>query len=438
MKRLIDAWQRALHLWRVLKAYRHCRGLRFDSRTQLKQHQAQQIMVFTQQLSQKSPYFSAHRNLPLNQWPTMDKAIMMAQFNTMNTAGLDIQEVMGVAQNAERQRHIEPKIGPYTVGLSSGTSAMRGAFVVSDAERAQWAGIMLAKSLPKGLFSGERVALFLRANSPLYTAVRSRWLKFEYFDLFQPLQAQCERLQAYQASVIVAPAQVLLALAKQVHAGALLNQARRVISVAEVLSATDRAVIEQAFGSVHEIYQATEGFLASTCEQGTLHLNEEYVHIEPDWLDETQRRFVPIITDFTRQTQPIVRYRLNDVLRVSANPCRCGRVTRAIEAIEGRCDDMLQLPSTNGAPVTVFADVLSRALAQCLPLNEDYRLIQIGVNQLVLHTDINSLAWHEVRTHLNQVFTTLGVNAQTLVWRHERVMPQQAAHIKLRRIVRIF
>ena len=60
-----------------------------------------------------------------------------------------------------------------------------------------------------------------------------------------------------------------------------------------VTEAQDRALIVQAFGAVHEIYQATEGFLASTCEHGVLHLNEEYVHVEPQWLDREQRRFVP-------------------------------------------------------------------------------------------------------------------------------------------------
>jgi phenylacetate-coenzyme A ligase PaaK-like adenylate-forming protein len=59
-----------------------------------------------------------------------------------------------------------------------------------------------------------------------------------------------------------------------------------VISVAEVLEDSDREAVRAAFGvPTHQLYQATEGFLGYTCEHGTLHLNESFVHIEPDWLD---------------------------------------------------------------------------------------------------------------------------------------------------------
>ena len=81
-------------------------------------------------------------------------------------------------------------------------------------------------------------------------------------------------------------------------AGELTLKVKKVISVAEVLEPQDRELLRNVFHNVGEIYQATEGFLASTCRCGTLHLNEEFVHIEPQWLDE--HRFVPIVTDFTR------------------------------------------------------------------------------------------------------------------------------------------
>ncbi len=93
---------------------------------------------------------------------------------------------------------------------------------------------------------------------------------------------------------------MLRELAIAVLAGELAVRPKRVISVAEVLEPQDRALIERAFGPLHQVYQATEGFPASTCEHGVLHLNEEFVHIEPEWLDDEQRRFVPVITDFSR------------------------------------------------------------------------------------------------------------------------------------------
>ena len=356
----------------------------------------------------------------------------------MNTEGVTLAQAMEAAMAAEHSRDFTPAVGDITVGLSSGTSSRRAVFTVSPREKAQWAGVMLAKALPDGLFSGEKVALFLRANSNLYTAVRSPWLTFAFYDLFAPFDSLCAQLARYQPSVIVAPAQVLRQLALRVIDGSLALAPKKVISVAEVLEAQDRALIVQAFGAVHEIYQATEGFLASSCEHGVLHLNEEYVHIEPQWLDAEQRRFVPVITDFTRMTQPIVRYRLDDILIARATPCPCGRATRAIDGIEGRCDDLLLLPcARGGAPVAVFADVLTRAFAQALPPDADYRLLQSGDSALQLHAALDAAGLAALRAHLDAVLRGLGVAIDALAWTTSGELPAFDPTMKRRRIRRL-
>ncbi|MEC5159730.1 MULTISPECIES: F390 synthetase-related protein [unclassified Janthinobacterium] len=426
-------------LYWLLMAYWRTRRLRFADRAALEAYQSGALAAFTARLCAASPYFAPFAGVPLAQWPGMDKALMMANFGRMNSAGLTLDEVMRTALDAERSRDFSPAIGAVTVGLSSGTSAQRGVFAVSAREQAQWAGVMLAKALPDGLLAGERVALFLRANSNLYTAVRSPWLTFTFFDLLQPFERLCADLAAYRPTVVVAPAQVLRQLALALLEGrlALAAAPKRVISVAEVLEAQDRALIEQAFGAVHEIYQATEGFLASTCALGRLHLNEEYVHVEAQWLDGGRRRFVPVITDFSRLTQPIVRYRLDDVLLASAAPCPCGRVTRAIDAIEGRCDDMLTLPDRAGGGVAVFADALSRMLAQSLPRQADYRLVQSGVATLTLHAELDAAGLEQVRLRLACLLRGLGVDDTRLEWRLSTQLPAFDPTRKRRRIARL-
>ncbi|MGK5057286.1 F390 synthetase-related protein [Janthinobacterium sp. LB2P49] len=428
----------------LLLAYWRTRRLRFADRAQLDAYQQRQLARFIDTLCARSSYFAPYRSLPLAQWPTMNKALMLEHFDTMNTEGVTLAQAMDAAMAAEHSRDFTPAVGDITVGLSSGTSSQRAVFTVSPREKAQWAGVMLAKALPDGLFSGERVALFLRANSNLYTAVRSPWLTFAFYDLFEPFDSLCAQLAQYRPSVIVAPAQVLRQLALRVIDGSLALAPKKVISVAEVLEAQDRALIVQAFGAVHEIYQATEGFLASSCEHGVLHLNEEYVHIEPQWLDGEQRRFVPVITDFTRITQPIVRYRLDDILIARATPCPCGRATRAIDGIEGRCDDMLFLPSlpsmlsaNGGAPVAVFADVLTRAFAQALPPDADYRLLQSGDASLQLHAALDDAGLAALRDHLATVLRGLGVAADGLAWTTSGELPPFDPTMKRRRIRRL-
>ncbi|WP_308924577.1 F390 synthetase-related protein [Janthinobacterium sp. J1-1] len=423
-------------IW-LLLSYWRTRRLRFADRAQLDAYQKKKLTAFMATLCARSRYFAPFRALPLAQWPTMNKALMLEHFDTMNTAGVRLAPAMEAAMAAERSRDFTPAVGDITVGLSSGTSSQRAVFTVSPREKAQWAGVMLAKALPDGLFSGERVALFLRANSNLYTAVRSPWLTFAFYDLFQPFDTLCAELVLYKPSVIVAPAQVLRQLALGVIEGTLALAPKKVISVAEVLEAQDRALITQAFGAVHEIYQATEGFLASSCDHGVLHLNEEYVHVEPQWLDEQQRRFVPVITDFTRITQPIVRYRLDDILLARATPCPCGRVTRAIDGIEGRCDDMLVLPATDGKNISVFADVLTRAFAQALPADGDYRLVQQGEATLQLHANQDDAALAALKAHLEGVLRGLGVAIERLDWAVSRDLPAFDPTMKRRRIRRV-
>ncbi|AFD24661.1 Coenzyme F390 synthetase FtsA [Deinococcus gobiensis I-0] len=78
---------------------------------------------------------------------------MIAHFDTLNTAGLHLEEVRRAALRAEESRDFSPEVvtpaGRFTVGLSTGTSGTRGVFVVGRAERLAWAGVMLRRLLPR-------------------------------------------------------------------------------------------------------------------------------------------------------------------------------------------------------------------------------------------------------------------------------------------------
>ncbi|MFT3735408.1 MAG: CoF synthetase [Rhodocyclaceae bacterium] len=425
-----------IRLIRVLWSYFRARRLVFDTREALLRYQKHRVEEFRRQLVARSPYYRQFAGKAVEEWPESDKSSMLANFDAMNTAGLRLQEVFDTAMAAEQSRDFRSKLGDVNVGLSSGTSGQRAAFAISDKEAAIWAGVMLARMLPDGLLAGERVALFLRANNNVYESVRARWLSFRFFDLFNDFEANLQALSDYRASILVAPAQVLREIALRVLAGNVAICPKRVISVAEVLDAHDRRLLEQAFPQVHEVYQATEGFLASTCEQGRLHLNEEYLMIEPRWLDAEQRRFVPVITDFTRLTQPFVRYRLDDVLIASERPCECGRVTRALDAVEGRCDDALLLPGRAGQRLTVFADVLTRVFARNLPRAADYALIQRGATRLSLHATLDPSGLALLQQQLCEALENLGVQIGEITWESHGSVPASGEGRKRRRIRR--
>lgn len=428
-----------MQLPRLLAAYQRTRRLRrqgFADRAALEAHQARAWRRFEQDTLVRSPHFRPWRGLPLDRWPLMDKATMMRQFDSMNTAGLTLTEVLACAQEAERSRNFRPLLRGHGVGLSSGTSGGRGVFAVSAAERAEWAGVMLGSMLPDGLFASERVALLLRADNPLYRSVRTPWLQFRFFDLLAPWARHLAALEHLQPTIVVAPAQVLRALALAVRAGQLRLAPKRVISVAEVLEPQDRILLQQVFSDVAEVYQATEGFLGATCTHGTLHLNEAHLIVEPQWLDE--RRFVPVITDFSRRTQPIVRYRLDDVLLARRTPCGCGSPMRAIERVEGRCDDMLLLPGSQGKPVMVFADALARTLAQALPLEADYQLEQLDERTLrLMLAPADPQLQRRCQDHLQRLLRIQGVQVNMLAWAEPLPLPAADFGRKRRRIRRL-
>ena len=253
---------------------------------------------------------------------------------------------------------------------------------MSARERAAWAGLALARTLHSpSLRRAERIAFFLRANSPLYETLGSRRVRFAYFDLQQPVQTWLEKLGPLDPTVIVAPPNALRLLADAQNARRLRVSPRQVVSVAEVLDTDDRRVVEDTFGvRTDEVYQASEGFLAATCPAGALHWNEDIVTVEADPLGGG--RYHPVLTDLRRRLQPVVRYRLDDVILDEAEdapPCPCGSVFRRIRRIEGRQDDSLHLPLLHGAEVgTLFPDFVRLAVSAAATDGlEDFRVRQV-------------------------------------------------------------
>lgn len=422
-----------MNIGKLLYHYWRAKRLKFNHRSALEAHQKKQLNKFFKHTLAGSPYFAPYCHQPLDKFPLMDKAVMMDKFDEINTAKLKLKDVLDCAYQAENSRDFSPTLGGYSVGLSSGTTGKRGVFLVSESEQAMWAGTILAKLLPNGLLHKERIAFFLRANNNLYNAVRTPTINFEFFDLFDSFDGHIQRLTHYRPTIIVAPASVLRAIALE---PSLTNLCPNyVISVAEVLDTQTHTLLKARFKKVGQVYQATEGFLAHTCTHGRLHLNEEYIYVEKQWLDDS--RFIPIITDFSRQSQPVVRYRLDDVLVADNTPCPCRQPTQVIAKIEGRQGDTLHLPKQGGGVVLVFADVCERIFAQHLPLEGDYQLNQLNECTLSLTIDGNPSYLTDCMTAFNHHFAELGVAVSQLVWQLQAKPIIRSFEQKRRRICRL-
>jgi putative adenylate-forming enzyme len=417
----------------------------FTSRAALTNWQHQRVMAFLSKVLPKSPFYqSYYQGLDRRDWPQfpcIDKAIMMANFDRLNTVGIAQAEAMAIAQKAEESRDFSAMIHGYTVGLSSGTSGNRGLFLVSPAEQRAWAGTVLAKSLPQSLFAAQRIAFFLRANSNLYETIKRRHIQFEYFDLFQPIARHIDRLNTVEPSILVAPASMLRMLSDAKLAGKLRIAPRRIIAIAEVLDPLDERIISQAFNQpLHQLYQCTEGFLASTCAYGTLHLNEDVLVIQKDYLDREAGKFMPIITDFNRTTQPIIRYRLDDILTEQRTSCPCGSVLTPIAQIEGRCDDIFYLPSGAGRLIPIFPDFIRRTVILTSGVIQEYAVVQHSLNHIQVYLQLPETQWKEttssLQDDLERLFNQFGCQQPAIQFSLYEKPMQQAQ--KLRRVRRNF
>jgi putative adenylate-forming enzyme len=358
---------------------------KFPNREALEAWQDKKVKAHLRKVLQQSDFYKHYyQGCQLSDWqsfPIIDKNLMMAHFDTLNTVKITREEAFKMALTAEETRNFKPMVGHITVGLSSGTSGHRGLFLVSREERLKWAGHAL-RALPGSIFKGHRIAFFLRANSNLYTSVGSRRIQFQFFDLFKPVDEHIIRLNEYQPTVLVAPPSMLGFIGQAMNAGQLTLKLEKIISVAEVLEPFDRLWLENTYGqNIHQVYQCTEGFLGSTCQYGTLHLNEDLLVVQKEYLNKSQRKFTPIITDFSRLAQPIIRYQLNDVLTERQESCPCGSIFTALEFVDGRCDDLFYLPSTQSSKIIpIFPDAIRKAILQVPVSIHDYQILQLNLN----------------------------------------------------------
>ncbi len=417
---------------------------RSRSRAAIRAWQAHQMARHVEWVLDHSPFYrewwqgsDAWMNAPV-----INKQIMMKNFDTLNTIGVTKEAALEVALRAERERDFVPTLRDVTVGLSSGTSGTRGIFLVSHAERLAWAGAILAKLLPAPLWVPQRVAFFLRANSNLYQTVGSRTLQFRYFDLLEPLAGHITTLNQWQPTIVAAPPSLLRLLAEAQATGQLRIAPIKVISVAEVLDPVDERVIAGQFGSpVHQVYQATEGLIATTCHVGTLHLAEDVMVVQREPLSADGRRFVPILSDFRRRTKPILRYRLDDVLVLRDEPCPCGHPFTALEQIEGRCDDLFYLKSVDRSGwIPLFPDYVRRMILNNAPSLGSYIARQLNPTSVEIALDVAEADSQTAISNIHVAWQTLcakvGGVAPTLHFTRE--FPIRPPERKLKRVERLW
>lgn len=413
------------HVWEFLRAFvRHRWGFRFKTRAALLDFQQRQIRRFLR-IARQARFYHSRQAVPLDELPIVDKSTMLAAFADFNTAGISLESARAVALAAESNRDFKATLPRgVTVGTSSGTSGRPNLFLVTAHERSRWAGAILGRMLSPQSFARVinplvrplRIAFFLRANSNLYTSLDGWRIRFRFFDLMHPVDAHLAALSEYQPDVLVAPASVLSHIAECQRRRQVAIQPQQVINVAECLEPDDSELIAKTWGlPPQQIYQCTEGVLGFSCSAGSIHLNEECAHFEPQWLDEEHERFSALVTDFSRSTQMFIRFRMDDILHLSREPCACGRVSLRLRSIEGRQDDVLWLPSVHGNGLKpVFPDQIRRAMMLADTQCSDYRIEQDELTLKVAAANAGPRDEDSIKSALTKLFTAFDVQAPAI------------------------
>lgn len=297
-----------------------------------------------------TPALARHAGHAMRDIPVVEPATMRRDIGAWNSEAITSSEAMEAAIAAE-----DGGTGivrdDVIAGLSTGTSGARGLFLASSKERARYVGQSLARMLPvHAPVTGARIALVLRADSDLYRDAGKGRFSFLHVPLGLDPSDMAERLRAFRPTMLIAPPRELSSLARM---GARLPSVGRVFWGSEPMAALERAWIGDALGVRPDpIYQATEGFIAAPCRHGTLHLNDDSMDIDLETVTDTDA-FRPIVTDLRRHVQPMVRVRLDDLLRVDPEPCGCGFAGRAVMPVSGRIQDIWETPKGRLLPDAV-------------------------------------------------------------------------------------
>lgn len=305
-----------------------------------------------QPVLRRTPALAGFSGGPLSALPVVDALTVRGDFERWNSVGLSRAEADAAALASETGSVAAP--GGVQAGFSTGSEGARGVFLSSPAERARYIGQSLARLLPaRALWQGRRIALVLRASNRLYADVETAGpFRFRHYGLDRPIGELADALAGFDPHVLIAPAHVLAELARLDPAARRLASVERLYWGAEPMGAGERDWIAGRLGRRPEpIYQATEGFLAAPCSRGVLHLNEDALVVELEPVEGAPCRR-PIVTDLFRSSQPMVRVRLDDLVR-PLGPCACGSALQAVAPVEGRVGDLWRWPERTVTPFEV-------------------------------------------------------------------------------------
>lgn len=284
----------------------------------------------------------------------------------------------------------------YTVLHTSGTTG-KPLYMVRDDYRNKLHGQLVTQRLLKGVnpdimnHTKHKIAaiIFAEHGSSSYegflrqqASIPGYENQMQAVNVLEDPETIVRKLNEFQPEVISGYGSVLLLLALEKQRGNLDISVQMIANSAEMLSRENHLFIEDVFGCpVKNNYCMTEGGEIAMTQSGPdMLLNEDFVIIEP--VDENKNPVTDpnewsqgiLVTDLTNYVQPVIRYYVNDsvkVERITDNEIRF-----PILQIHGRSNDLFRLCGKpfSSVGISTIADFYSGIL--------DFQFTQLADDEL--------------------------------------------------------
>ena len=441
----------------ALRALRAGRALSARARwsaTELEQHQRRELRALLQHCAAHSPFYAEHLSRiddefeTLARLPMMDKATLLAQFDRIVTdRRLRRDEIeRHVAEVRDDSQHLDE----FRVLCSGGSSGQRGLFVFDAADWERFlAGLVrwnvdflgVVPRLPRRRIAVVAATTSLHMTARMGTTIDIGAHAMLRLDARETLERLAAQLQAFRPDVLLAYPSIATLLADEQLAGRLRITPKIVCTTSEVRTPEMEARIVGAWGvQPYNCYASTEtGILAVDCERRCgLHLLTDHTLVEV--VDEHDRPVTPgtsghhlRVTSLLNRTLPILRYRLDDLVTLSAEPCPCGRPFPLVIGLDGRSDDVLRLPGRTGAAVALHPLALRSPLARIAGLKQ-YRIVHTGGSLLVEVVTAEAAVPETVAEAVRQVLQGKSIEGVTVDVRRVEGIARHAASGKFKLI----
>jgi phenylacetate-CoA ligase len=339
----------------------HIERLGWDA-AQLAGWQRARLRALLARATERSPFHAARlagidparfELADLPRLPVMTKAQMMERFDEVVTdrrLTRDLTDRHLAASTAEPALLLDD----YVCLASGGSSGLRGVFVQTAEEYAEFVASATRRAMARFLAGGGRLAEgmvigMVGAASPVHSsglgaAVNTGPpIRMVSAPVTWPTARITERLNAEQPPALIGYATKLAELAREQRAGRLRLRLAAVTSISEMLAPADGEAIGAAFGvPVINMFVSTEGLVGHTDPGGPVFTFAGDTCLA-ECVDEAGRP-VPdgtasarvLVTNLHNLTQPLIRYELTDHLTPAGTSP--GGFLRA--SVEGRAEDV--------------------------------------------------------------------------------------------------